>query len=42
MRRLFTYITASVVALLAASTITAVAQENPGVSGNRYVSPQFG
>jgi hypothetical protein len=42
MRWLFTFITASVVALLATTPIVAVAQEYPGVSGSRYVSPQFG
>ena len=42
MRWLFTFITAFVVALFATSPIMAVAQEYPGVSGSRYVSPQFG
>jgi hypothetical protein len=42
MRRLFVLVTASVVALLAATPIVAVAQEYPGVSDSHYVSPQFG
>jgi len=42
MRWLFTFITASVVALLATTPIAAVAQAYPGVSGSRYASPQFG
>jgi hypothetical protein len=42
MRWLFVFITVPVVALLAATPIVAVAQEYPGVSGSRYVSPQFG
>jgi hypothetical protein len=42
MRWLFAFITTSVVALLATTPTVAVAQEYPGVSGSRYVSPQFG
>ena len=42
MRWLFTFITSSVVALLATTPIVTVAQAYPGVSGSRYVSPQFG
>ncbi len=42
MRWLLAIIRASVVALLATNPIVAVAQEYPGVSGSRYVSPQFG
>src|SRR5215210_4002287 len=42
MRRMFVLVIASVVALLTATPIVAVAQEYPGVSGSRYVSPQFG
>ena len=42
MRHLFALITAFAVALLTATPNAAVAQEYPGVSGSRYVSPQFG
>jgi len=42
MRRLFALIITSVVALLAATPLVAAAQDNSGVSGSRYVSPQFG
>jgi len=42
MPQLFALVTASIVALLTATPIVAIAQENPGVSGSRYVSPQFG
>src|SRR5215212_8090998 len=38
----FASITAFVVALLAAAPVVAGAQELSGVSGSRYVSPQFG
>ena len=41
MRWLFVLATAFLMALLTAPTV-AVAQEQPGVSGSRYVSPQFG
>ena len=42
MRWLFTLVTASVIMLLTAIPIVAVAQGFPGISGSRYVSPQFG
>jgi hypothetical protein len=42
MRRLFTLVAAFVVALFSATPIVVVAQDFPGVSDSRYVSPQFG
>jgi hypothetical protein len=41
-RWLLVLATASIMALLAATPIVAVAQEYPGVPVSRYVSPQFG
>jgi hypothetical protein len=42
MRWLFTVVASLVVLLFAATPIVAAAQDLPGVSGSRYVSPQFG